>query len=64
MIELSKTPIVPNCQVPNGFLAITIKGLFNFSPDCIMDGDFLLSNEIDSSQLFFIVSKGGPKEKC
>ena len=24
------------------------KGLFNFSPDCIVDGDFLLPNEIDS----------------
>ena len=23
------------------------KGLFNFSPDCIVDGDFLLPNEID-----------------
>ena len=59
--------------------------MFNFSPDCIVDGDFLLSNEIDRwkfqqmlelefrvtsqnfsffSQLFFLVSKGGPKKKC
>ena len=24
------------------------KGLLKFSPDCIVDGDFLLPNEIDS----------------
>ena len=63
---------------------ISQKGLFNFSPNCIVDGDFLLPNEIKSwnfqqmldlgfyesaqnfsffRQFFFIVSKGGPKEK-
>ena len=27
MIELTKTPILPNCQVPNDFFGITVNAL-------------------------------------
>ena len=42
------------------------KGLFNLTPDCIVDGDFLLPNEIDSWNFrallaFFFLSFHGGK---